>query len=411
MVIKNYLRQFYRDVRTQKLRSFMTLFGIVCGTVSVTLLLAFGEGLHHKMAADAKGMGENIVICWPGRTSKAWQGLNKGRAVRMTEQDVERLRTEVPDVTSIAPEYSTGSARFVVGKKTLVPWLAGTWPEYAPMRSIFPDAGSRFLNATDMAERRRVIFIGNKLKTDLFGEQEAVGQGIDIEGTPFLVVGVLKPKSQDSSYRGRDEDTGYIPSTVFRDMFGRTTIENFVFQVGDPTRIERAKKGLIAAAARKFKFDPEDKEAIGMWDTTEMTQFFNTFFLAFRLFLGIVGALTLVVGGIGVSNIMHVVVEERTKEIGVKMALGAKKRYIMGQFMFETLAITFFGASLGFLITAGICAGFPAQLHQYVGAPSLSLQVSLITAAILGAIGFLAGWFPARAAANLNPVQALKFEI
>jgi len=411
VVLRNYLRQFLRDVRTQRLRFFMTLFGIVWGTVSVTLLLAFGEGMHRKMAADAKGLGENIVICWPGRTGKPWQGLNKGRAVRMTEQDVERLRTEVPDITAIAPEYSTGSARFVVGKKTLVPYLAGTWPEYADMRSIIPDSGSRFLNATDMERRRRVIFIGHKLKADLFGEQEAVGAGIDIEGTPFLVVGVMQPKGQDSSYRGRDEDTGYIPSTVFRDMFGRTYIENFVFQVGDPTRVERAKKGIIAAAARKFKFDPEDKEAIGMWDTTEMTQFFNTFFMAFRLFLGIVGALTLVVGGIGVSNIMHVVVEERTKEIGVKMALGAKRRTIMGQFMFETFAITLLGAGLGFLITAAICGGFPAQFNQYVGTPRLSLQVSLVTAGVLGAIGFLAGWFPARAAANLNPVQALKYDL
>ncbi len=411
MVLKNYLRQFLRDIRTQKLRFALTLFGMVWGTVSVTLLLAFGEGLQNKIAGDAKGIGENIVICWPWRTSKPWRGLNKGRAIRMTEEDVARLKAEVPDISAMAPEYSTGSARYTVGKKTLVPWLTGTWPEYAPMRSVVPAAGSRFLNAADMAERRRVIFIGNKLKDDFFGQQEAVGRSIDIEGTPFLVVGVMEPKGQDSSYRGRDEDTGYIPSTVFRDMFGRTYIEDFVFQVADPARVERAKASLLAAAARRFKFDPEDKEAIGMWDTTEQAKFFNTFFLAFRLFLGIVGALTLVVGGIGVSNIMNVVVEERTKEIGVKMALGAKRRYIMGQFLFETFAITLLGAGLGFLITAGICGGFPAQFHQYVGEPRLSLQVTLITAAVLGAIGFLAGWFPARTAANLNPVQALKYDL
>jgi putative ABC transport system permease protein len=411
VVIRNYLRQFYRDIRTQRLRFFLTLFGMVWGTVSVTLLLAFGQGIHEQMIKESKGIGENIVICWPSRTSKPFKGMNKGRLIRMTEEDMEYLRREVPEIDSISPEYSTGSARYTVGKKTLVPWLSGVWPEYAAMRSVIPDAKSRYINATDLAERRRVIFLGNKLKEDFFGKEEAIGEKVEIEGVPFQVIGVMEPKSQDSSYRGRDEDTGTIPATVYRDMFGKKYVDNFIFQVNDPTLIARVKKGVVAAAARKYNFDPEDKEAVGMWDTTETSAFFNTFFLAFRLFLCIVGALTLVVGGIGVSNIMNVVVEERTKEIGIKMALGAKKGYIVGQFMFETFFITLLGAALGFLLSAAICKGFPPDLHKYVGDPRISLQVTLITTGVLGAIAFLAGWFPARAAANLNPVQALKFDI
>ena len=410
MVISNYLRQFFRDVRTQKLRFFLTLFGMVWGTVSVTLLLAFGQGMHEQMAKQSKGLGDNIVICWPSRTSKPWKGMNKGRLIRMTEEDMEYLRREVPEITAISPEYSTGSARYTVGKKVLVPWLSGVWPEYGGMRTVVPDAKSRYINDTDMADRRRVIFLGNKLKEDLFGKEEAIGEKVEIEGVPFQVVGVMQPKSQDSSYRGRDEDTGTIPATVFRDMFGKKYVDNFIFQVGDPKGVASVKKAVVAAAARKYNFDPEDKEAVGMWDTTEMSAFFDTFFLAFRLFLGIVGALTLVVGGIGVSNIMNVVVEERTKEIGIKMALGAKKGYIMGQFLFETFFITLLGAGLGFLLSAAICSGFPPDLHKYVGDPRISMQVTLITTGVLGAIAFLAGWFPARAAANLNPVQALKFD-
>jgi putative ABC transport system permease protein len=146
-----------------------------------------------------------------------------------------------------------------------------------------------------------------------------------------------------------------------------------------------------------------------MWDTTEGMKFLTTFFVAFRAFLGIVGALTLVVGGIGVSNIMSVVVEERTKEIGIKMALGARRRYVIGQFLFETLFITLVGGIVGFLVSWGICGVFPKLgLEDYVGTPVISFQVAAITTLVLGGIGLLAGYFPARTAANLRPVEALK---
>jgi putative ABC transport system permease protein len=145
-----------------------------------------------------------------------------------------------------------------------------------------------------------------------------------------------------------------------------------------------------------------------MWDVTEAFDFLDAFLMGFRLFLGIVGTLTLVVGGIGVSNIMNVVVEERTKEIGVKMAIGARRRYVIGQFMFETLSLTLIGGALGFAVAWAICSAFPASLGEYVGTPRMSLQVTAMTAAILGLIGTLAGFFPARAAANLNPVEALR---
>ena len=186
-------------------------------------------------------------------------------------------------------------------------------------------------------------------------------------------------------------------------------MDNLVFQSTDRDNTEAAKKKLIATLARKHRFDPDDEEAVIMWDTTEGFKFLNAFFLGFRIFLGVVGGMTLVVGGIGVSNIMNVVVEERTKEIGIKMALGARRRYVIGQFLFETLLITLAGGAVGFLISWGICSAFPSMgVEEYVGSPRISLGVAASTTAILGLIGFLAGYFPARAAAGLNPVESLR---
>ena len=409
MYIRNYLRQFARDVRAQKLRLFLTIFGIVWGTAAVTLMLAFGQGLHKQIMVNQKGLGDAIVIAWPSRTSKPYQGLPRGRRVVMTDEDIGFIRREVTEVDRISEEYEKG-VKVSFGAKTIGGDLAGANAEWGVMRNMIPEEGGRFLNDLDLEERRRVVFIGDQLEKDLFGAAgKAVGQSVKIDGAPFQVIGVLRTKSQDSSYGGRDKDKAIIPATTFKAIYGPEQIENFIFQVLDPQKVEAVKKRVIAAAAQRHRFDPTDEEAIGMWDTTEGVKFIDTFFLAFRIFLGIVGALTLVVGGIGVSNIMNVAVEERTKEIGIKMALGAKRRYVIGQFLFETFFITLVGGAIGFAMSWGLCAIFPRfNLKEYVGDPVISFQVAAVTTAILGSIGLLAGYFPARAAANLRPVEALK---
>ena len=407
MTSLSFIRQIFQDVRHQKLRTLMTVLGITWGTVSVSLLVAFGEGLENRIRKNQRGLGENIVIAWPSRTSMPYEGLGKGRRVRVNDEDLEMLRQEIPDA-NFSGEYETSNSNFKRERVRISPQISGTNPIFAAMRNVIPAQGGRYVNDLDLDRRRRVVFLGDALAGDLFGSQDPIGQSVMIDSVPFLVVGVMETKAQDSSYSGRDKDKAFIPDATFKSIFGREYVDNFIFQAASADRVEAVTRQVYEVLGRRHKFDPSDKEAVAMWDTTEAEKFFSVFFGTFRAFLGIVGSFTLIVGGIGVSNIMYVVVEERTREIGIKLAVGAKPGYIQSQFLIETLALVAAGGVLGFAITFGVIGVFPASLDEYVGTPQASPLVIGTTTLLLGLIGGIAGWFPARRASMLDPVVALK---
>ena len=401
--------QFLRDMRSQKLRTFLTIFGIIWGTASVVLLLAFGKGLQAQNQKSMHGLGEGIVILWGGKTSKPYMGFGRGRWVQLREEDAALLKREIREMGGVSPEYSKWNTTMRYKKNTVTQNMIGIYPVFGELRNIYAEMGGRFINPIDLEAQKRVVFIGNELKEDLFGQDQAVGKYIFIDNVPFLVVGVLEKKSQDSSYSGRDAHKAFVPATTFAAMYGHKYVNNLIFKPKDPTKVESVKKQVYGVLGKKNKFDPEDKEALAMWDTSEMEKFLTYFFLAFRAFLTIIGTFTLIVGGIGVSNIMNVVVEERTKEIGIKMSLGAKKRHILSQFVFETLMITFVGGTIGFMFAFMVVKVFPYfKLEEYMGIPEISFSAGLIAVGVLGLVGFISGFFPARRAANLNPVQSLK---
>jgi putative ABC transport system permease protein len=391
----------------------MTMFGIIWGTMTVILLLAFGVGVQKQMSINMHGIGEGIAIVWPGRTSIPFQGYGRERRIRLNEEDIELIRQEVRDIKRISPEFSKWGSTVRVADKINRPNVTGILPEYGPMRNIWPEPGGRWLNDLDIQLKRRVVFLGNRLRDFLFGENaDAIGRYVFIDETPFLVVGVMREKTQTSSYNQRDRDRAFIPMTAHISVFGNRYLSNFVYQVGDPRISEAVQKQVYKVVGKKYKFDPSDTETLGIWDTTSFDEFIFYFTLGFNIFMGIIGVITLMVGGIGLANIMYVVVQERTHEIGIRRSVGAKRRHIMGQFLFETFIVIGISAFIGFILALGIInitAALPIKtFKEAVGTPVFNPMVAFITVFVLAAIGFLAGFFPARKASRLEVVDCLR---
>lgn len=405
------VREFLSDLQRQKMRTVLTILGITWGTVAVVVLLAFGSGLAKQMKTNARGIGENVVILSPGVTTKSYQGFPEGRATRLREADVDALRNEVPDILRISPEY--GNWRSVRrGRQLANPFVSGVNPEYAEMRNVFAAAGGRFLNDQDMDGRKRVAFLGDALAQLLFAGDDPIGQQVYLGTTPFTVIGVLQPKAQNSSYQSRDQDRIFIPATTYVSMFGDRYVSRILYQPVNPIQSEAIRAQVIEVLSGRHRFDPTDRDAVFVWDTGENMKMFEYLFLGFNLFLGVVGSFTLIVGGIGVANIMYIVVRERTREIGLKRALGAKRVDILGQIFFETTLIVGIGAALGLLISVVMVkvAGM-LPIEEMVGVPELSPFVIGLTLVLLAFVAFFSGLFPARRAANLDPVESLRYGV
>jgi putative ABC transport system permease protein len=410
MMLADVFGPFLHTLRTQRLRTSLTVLGIAWGTTAVVVLLAFGVGMAAQMRKNARGIGDGLVIVFPGTTTKGFRGFPEGRRVRMTEADVAALRREVPEMTVVTPEYGRWNTPVRHGLNAANPYVTGVLPEYEALRNVIPQDGGRFLNDLDVQQKRRVAVLGDQLKTNLFGEEPALGKEVLVNGTPFLVVGVMEKKIQNSSYSQRDQDRIFIPATTFRAMFGERYLSQVLYAPRDPEMAKAVERQLYDVMGRAHSFDPTDKDALGVWDTNEEMKFFKYLFLGFNMFLGVVGSFTLVVGGIGVANIMYVVVRERTKEIGVRRALGARRATILSQILLETFVIVGVGAAGGLLMSWLLVKGAGMlPIQEQVGTPTISATVMVATLSLLGLIATLAGLFPARRAANLDPVECLRY--
>lgn len=411
-----FFRNLFRDLVRQPLRTALTLSGVVWGTFSVVLLLAFGDSVSKAQIKRFHGMGTGIVLVFPSRTTLPWQGFVKGKPVRITPETVEAIPEKVPGIEVISPEFV--SSRLIrYGRKEFRNTVRGVNPQFELMRNTIAEKG-RFIDPEDMAGRKRVCFIGDVLAADLFAVEEPVGKSVFVDGVPFIVVGVMRTKLQSSNYNGqRDERCAFIPWTTYASLYGDKYADNIIFRPLDRDRSKEAMKGVQAYLAQLAGFDPADPDALGVWDTMDFERQFTTFFLAFTIFLGVIGAFTLLVGGIGVASIMRVVVEERTREIGVKLAVGARRRTILAQFFSESLVIMLLGGFTGFGLAAGVLQAIKSfsggeatnlSFTEFVGVPVLNPMVVVVTVLILLSIGVVAGMIPARTAASTDPIEALR---
>jgi len=410
------LQLFLRSARLQKKRATLTIASLAWGTVTILMLLAFGEGLKRQMTANEQAMGNNLAILWPGETSKPYKGMPEGRSIRPRLEDVDYARERMPELDAIWGELTSWRTAIAYGRKTVNGRVIGTRWDYGDARKHFPKARGRFINPNDQDEKRRVVFLGNEMAKDVFGPEDPLGKTILINNSPFTVIGVMQRKRQSSTYGGPDAQHAVIPQETFKAVLGDDKLNVLVFRVKKAEDMPAALQHLNEVLGPRLGFDPQDTRVFGVWDTVKGQKMTEKILTGLEIFFGVIGALTLIIGGVGVANIMYAVVKERTKEIGVKMALGARRSWITGPFILEGLVYTLVGGLVGAIIAILIVTGLsyvPIEGNdalEFMGHPTLSWPIGIATVAILGTCGLLAGYFPARRAAGIDPASTLRYE-
>jgi putative ABC transport system permease protein len=406
-------------LKRNRTRSALTMLGIVWGIATVTLLIAYGDSFRSILVNGFDAFGKSVVICWPQQTSEQPGGQRAGKKVRLEKADVEIVKEVAPLVkyacleTVRRPGISYGDR--MVGTAA----IRGVCPEYGEMRNEVPSEG-RWINTSDALERRHVVFLGGRLREQLFGGRPAVGETVMIGGQRFTVIGVMERKIQLSNYFSSDDESAWIPYSAAGDLWDTKYAAVLVFAPIAPQFEKPAMAQVLAAIASRQQFSPTDKKAFQMFGRDEFRPIIDGLTIGLQILLTFVGTLTLGIGGVGVMNIMLVSVDERIREIGLRRALGARKRHIKLQFLVETLLIMLLGGAIGILLSYAIAAAVGSLpmmgplFEDDSGKGDIHLKISLMTVllstGVLLLVGVASGMVPALRASKLDPVEALRYE-